>query len=348
MKLNFLLLSCLSVFLFSLPAEAAKILSWRYDAAGQRLLFTTDARIQPKAVLMTNPTRLIIDLPGTNFDRQTVTQLYKGAIRSLRVGQFDNTTARLVIELAPGYTLDPKKVVVKGTTPQQWSVLLPTAQRDTTAQIGNPPGGETPPLSSVPLQIPRNAIPQEQLPNVNQKRILVIIDPGHGGKDSGAPGVGGILEKDIVLSISQQVTNLLEQQGVQVKMTRNSDYFVELAPRVTMTKQANANLFVSIHANSIDKRPDVNGLETYYYGSNSKRLAQTIQNSVLNNVNVASRGVRTARFYVLRNNNIPAVLVEVGFVTSPQEGPRLASADYQSQMASAIAQGILEYIQQNL
>ena len=185
-----------------------------------------------------------------------------------------------------------------------------------------------------------------QTPRDRHGRLIVVVDPGHGGKDSGAVGLGGLQEKDIILPISQQVAAILEKHGVQAVLTRTSDYFVDLAPRVEMTQRLNADLFVSIHANSIDNRPDVNGLETYYYDS-GQRLAQTIQKSILQRIDEPNRGVRRARFYVLRNNSIPAVLVETGFVTGAFDAARLGSPAYQHQMATAIADGILQYIQQN-
>jgi N-acetylmuramoyl-L-alanine amidase len=177
--------------------------------------------------------------------------------------------------------------------------------------------------------------------------MVVMIDPGHGGPDSGAVGIGGLQEKNVILPIAQRVAAILQQQGIQAILTRKSDYDLDLEPRVRMAREDRANLFVSIHANSIDNRPDVNGLETYYYSSSSQRLAQTIHNTILQSIDVGDRGVRQARFYVLRNNPMPAVLVEVGFVTGTRDEPRLATADYQNQMAQAIARGILLYIQQN-
>jgi N-acetylmuramoyl-L-alanine amidase len=119
----------LSVFLFSLPASAGKLVFWRYSPAENRLVFTTDAGVQPKALLIANPTRLIIDLPGTTLQRPTVTQQLNGTIRSLRVGQFDDRTTRLVIELDPGYMLDPQRIIFQGASPRQWSVQLPAPQQ---------------------------------------------------------------------------------------------------------------------------------------------------------------------------------------------------------------------------
>ena len=129
MKLSLLVLSCLSIFVFSLPLSAGELVFWRFDTNANRLVFKTKGGVQPKAVLMTNPTRLIIDLPGTNLKRPTVTMPLKGAIHSLRVAQFDDRTTRLVIELKPGYTLDHKQVLFRGATPELWSVQIPTPQQ---------------------------------------------------------------------------------------------------------------------------------------------------------------------------------------------------------------------------
>jgi N-acetylmuramoyl-L-alanine amidase len=203
-----------------------------------------------------------------------------------------------------------------------------------------------PNYASIPVPPPETINPPMPAPRARNGKLLVIVDPGHGGKDGGAPSVAGYDEKEVVLAIGQQVASLLEQQGIQAVMTRDSDYFVDLKPRVDMAERLGANLFVSIHANSIDGRPDVNGLETYHYGR-GERLARTIHNSILRSIDIRDRGVRSARFYVIRNPSMPSVLVETGYVTSPTEAPKLANPAYQRQMAEAIVRGIMEYIQQN-
>jgi len=181
----------------------------------------------------------------------------------------------------------------------------------------------------------------------SNQRVMVMLDPGHGGKDPGAVGIGGLREKDVILPISLMVRQFLEQEGVQVQMTRQSDYFVSLGGRTKMANKQGADIFVSIHANAINmRRQDVNGLETYYYQS-GRRLAQTIHNRVLRSVPINDRKVRKARFYVLRKSAMPAVLVEVGFVTGRDDAPKLRSPHYRRQMARAIADGILDYINQN-
>ncbi|MGB0562255.1 MAG: N-acetylmuramoyl-L-alanine amidase family protein, partial [Spirulinaceae cyanobacterium] len=176
---------------------------------------------------------------------------------------------------------------------------------------------------------------------------LVVVDPGHGGRDPGAIGIGGLREKDVVLPISLEIARTLQQQGVRVIMTRSDDRYVTLAGRTQMANRAGADVFVSIHANAISmSRPDVNGVETYYYTSGG-RLAQTIHQSILSNISIGNRGVKRARFYVLRHSSMPAVLVEVGFVTGRADAPRLANSSFRSQMAQAISRGILLYLQQN-
>jgi N-acetylmuramoyl-L-alanine amidase len=186
-----------------------------------------------------------------------------------------------------------------------------------------------------------------QLPPARSGRVTVLIDPGHGGYDSGAPGVGGVLEKHIVLSISRKVNAILRRNGIQSVMTRTGDNFVELSGRVQMVPRVGADVFVSIHANSIGGRPDVRGLEVYYFGPAGERLARTIHRSIVNNISINDRGVRRARFYVLRKNSVPATLVEVGFVTNSGEAAKLTSEAYQDEMASAIAQGIIQFVRQN-
>ncbi len=135
MRLHWLLPSILSIFVLSSTAEAAKLRSWRFDVNQNRLHINTDGGVQPKAKLIFNPTRLVIDLPGTTLQRSTVKKEYGGAIRSVRVGQFDERTTRIAIELSPGYKLDPNQVKVRGVTPSQWTVQFPAPQKVAAASL---------------------------------------------------------------------------------------------------------------------------------------------------------------------------------------------------------------------
>ena len=182
------------------------------------------------------------------------------------------------------------------------------------------------------------------VPRIPQGAIVVALDPGHGGRDPGAVGIGGLREKDINITIARRVQQQLQQQGITVAMTRNDDREVDLEPRVDFAEQVRADVFVSLHANAISlSRPDVNGLETYYYDT-GLQLAQIIHNTILQQVSISDRGVRQARFYVLRNTSMPAVLVETGFVTGQTDAARFRDPGAVNQIADAIAQGVLTYL----
>lgn len=643
MKLHWLLPGTVgtvgTILMLSSPVLAAKLESWRFDANKNQLEINTKGGVQPQAKLIFNPTRLVIDLPGTEFGQRQITQPVGGAIRAIRVGQFNPQTARLVVELSPNYTLDPKKVKFIGETASRWFVQLPkptrygslTADNDrvyntvtintskkslstisrkpnnsviakssATSEIqrllvtgdgfflrttgGKPEvkvnrssdrktifmdiSGATmaPSLSSrkevnkhgvrsiqfnqlktnpssvrITLQVDKNSpdwrvlnsgtnglvvlptriirnssisnnrssptvvntristqpvvrspnstarnvvstiksveiadnggqllirgdrplsansgwdrktalfrieIPNAklssnvkgprlnsnspvlrvrlqqkdpttvvifvqpasgvQLGRVNQVgqllslrmqrysrtapitrnppsviglpplnrpnprpvppaivrkpsstsqprrpikkgKLVVLIDPGHGGKDPGAIGIGGLREKQVILPIGKRVAQILEQNGIQVVMSRKSDYFVSLPGRVKMAERVKADLFVSIHANSAGKsRPDVNGLETYYYDTGLS-FARTVHRRILRTVKMRSRGVRKARFYVLRKTSMPAILVETGYLTGRTDVKNLRSQWFRNKMAEGIARGILDYLKQ--
>jgi N-acetylmuramoyl-L-alanine amidase len=131
-RFQFLLSSCFSFCLLAVPVYAGQLASWKFDPARNRIDFKTDAAVQPKAVMLFNPTRLIVDLPGIAFSKPTITQRLSGNFRSLRVGQLDGNTTRLALELQPGYTLNPKQVQFVGENPIDWYVSIPVPARGAT------------------------------------------------------------------------------------------------------------------------------------------------------------------------------------------------------------------------
>jgi N-acetylmuramoyl-L-alanine amidase len=251
----------------------------------------------------------------------------------VRLRQSDPRTVTILVQPAAGIRVGE----VEQPSPEFLSLDLPRSSVVTLPPLSPPPSP-----SSVPPPVP--AAP----PRVRDRngKTIVVIDPGHGGKDPGAVQ-GGVHEKDIILPISQRVAQILEQNGIKVLLSRDSDYYVGLQGRVDIAERVNADLFVSIHANSLPTRPDISGLETYYFDS-GRNLAVTVHNAMLRNVpNLRDRRVRKARFYVLRKSSMPAILVETGFMTGQHDAPRLKTAAYQNQLAEAIAQGVLQYIRQH-
>ena len=199
--------------------------------------------------------------------------------------------------------------------------------------------------SSAPVaSVPRSPSSSPSIPRARQGQLTVVLDAGHGGRDPGAVGIGGLREKDINLAVAQRVQATLEDRGINVVMARSSDVEIDLDPRVDIAERADADIFVSIHSNAISmSRPDVNGLETYYYSS-GLRLAQTIHNNVLQQTDLRDRGVRRARFYVLVNTSMPAVLVETGFVTGREDAARFRNPAKRDEIADGISNGILQYL----
>jgi len=205
-------------------------------------------------------------------------------------------------------------------------------------------------LQLQPLNAPL-PITQPQAPSPPQTgqfpigQPIIAIDPGHGGRDPGAIGVDGVQEKHVVLSISKQVQQLLQERGYGVMMTRTDDREILLQPRVDMAVEANATLLVSIHANALD-RSGINGIETYYLRPDSAELATTLHRSLVRATGAADRGVRRARFFMVRETptGMPSVLLELGYLTNPTEGRKLATAEYQAILSRAIADGIEAFL----
>ena len=171
---------------------------------------------------------------------------------------------------------------------------------------------------------------------------VVVIDPGHGGRDPGATSVLGYPEKTLVLQISRRVAAILERRGVEVIMTRQSDTFVELEERAAIANRANADLFVSIHADWNDDSSH-RGFTLYIANAASnasRRAARSLENAFLS-ARVPGKGIRTADFRVLVRTSGPAVLIETGFLSNPTDARLLTQAEHQDRLATAIAEGIL-------
>lgn len=187
----------------------------------------------------------------------------------------------------------------------------------------------------------------------NVKNKIITIDPGHGGSDSGAVGPNGYTEKEGAFVISQKVASILNQSGAKVVMTRDSDVDVygpnasarnELQARVDVGNNANSDIFVSIHCNAF-VNPAANGTQTFYYGSSyqGQRLAQSIQEKMIEANGLRDRGISTCNFYVVKHSYMPAVLIETAFITNYDEEALLSDDEWQTTMAKAIAEGINEY-----
>ena len=196
----------------------------------------------------------------------------------------------------------------------------------------------------------------------------VCLDPGHGGKDPGNH-VGSKDEKIYTLLLAQEIRQQLARAGLQATLTRSTDTFIELPERPDLARRQKADLFVSLHFNSSDSgRNEVHGSEVYCltpagasstnargegsgagsfagnrYNEKNMFLAYQVQKALTRNLAVEDRGVRRARFAVLRDATMPAVLIEAGFMSHPAEGRKIFTPAYRQQMARAIVDGLLAY-----
>jgi len=225
--------------------------------------------------------------------------------------------------------------------------------------------------------------------HVGSKKKRVVIDPGHGGKDSGAIGDGDVMEKSIVLKVSQMLFEMLEKKGYTVYLTRENDTFIELRDRTDFANKKNADLFISIHANAIDTKRSIQGIETYFLSPArserakkaaekengvammdafskqtflnflnhekiiaSNKLAIDIQRGLLSYTrskykDTVDGGVKEAPFWVLVGAQMPAVLVELGYLTNGLELERLQEEYYKALLVKGIMEGIEIYFQNN-
>ncbi|MEW5323286.1 N-acetylmuramoyl-L-alanine amidase CwlD [Geobacillus thermoleovorans] len=187
---------------------------------------------------------------------------------------------------------------------------------------------------------------------------IIVLDPGHGGPDGGAVG-GEVVEKDIALNVAKKLRDYLQQQGALVLMTRETDQDLaspstrgysrrkteDLLERTAFVNRSNADLFISIHLNAIPS-PRWRGAQTFYYGSfiENERLARFIQAELRRNLENTHRLAKMIdTVYLLKHAKIPGALVEVGFLSNPDERELLASDGYQTKLAASIYKGVLRY-----
>lgn len=177
---------------------------------------------------------------------------------------------------------------------------------------------------------------------------MIVIDAGHGGTDPGTSGLG-LQEKAVTLDTAIRLKGLLAKTPFSFKLTRESDNYISLPQRVTIAKNAGADTFISIHANSFNG--SANGTEVYYYNSanenpyyaDSKKLANAIHERLMDAWQLYDRGVKHGDFHVIRENSMPATLVELGFIDNKVDNAKLASSYWRQEAAEAIYLGILDY-----
>ncbi|WP_062104587.1 N-acetylmuramoyl-L-alanine amidase [Bacillus niameyensis] len=170
----------------------------------------------------------------------------------------------------------------------------------------------------------------------------IVIDPGHGGRDQGATGTSGVLEKDLTLRIGNTLAKKLNKAGYNVILTRSTEEYISLEERTKQAQISGADAFISLHYDSIDNN-EVEGHTSYYYHDRDQKLAEAVHNNITDAVMISDRGVRFGDYYVLRENTQPSVLLELGYLSNPHEEEIIKSVQYQEKVANAILEGINQY-----
>ncbi|MGM0445146.1 MAG: N-acetylmuramoyl-L-alanine amidase [Bacillota bacterium] len=254
------------------------------------------------------PHRLVVDISGEEItpDEVDIPETV-GIIKDIRMGRFElegDTVTRIVFELEEYYNHN----IISENPDNKINIALAKSE-------------------------------------IQNKNNIIVLDAGHGGFDPGAVGIKSTKEKDVNLNIVKKLSEVLKNKGFKVLLTREDDTFISLNQRVKFANDNNARIFVSIHNNSSTKRTS-EGTETFIAPNkvgDSSLLAENIQSELIKSSGLFNRGVKEEYLYVIRYTEMPAVLVEVAFLSNPNEQKLLTDDDFIKDTADAISQGILNY-----
>lgn len=303
------------------------------------LNITYSGEVKPsKPFYLSNPRRLVIDLPGTSYTGNHFSEVQvedNPFIDSYRHSAFssDPLIARVVIDLK-----DDIGHVMTQSDGQITIQLMPVSEV--------PEEPTTDPVDPTPTPTP-TPTPEPSDPGEG-KIYHVVLDAGHGGTDSGAVSKDKKkLEKDFTYTVVNKMKAILEKDPrVQVHLSRPDDVKIELRDRVAFAEKVKADVFVSVHVNSFTK-DTATGSETYYYRDNSKELANIMQKHLVAGTGLANRGVKTAPFVVIKETTMPAVLVETGYISNPNDLEVLYNDKNQDRIAAELVLGIKEFLKLN-
>ena len=399
------------------PSGISTINNLRYWEAQNsvRVVVDVSGEITFKQGEAKNPDRVFIDVAPARLNPELIGKQWpvtSGLLQQIRVGQFENTTVRVVLDLGTigrvtSFTLrDPDRLVIdilgQG---QPVAEFTPTEPVEVAAAVIPPvpapavvPAATvaaapvvTPlpakPLAPEPITVVTPAKPPDRgdrslIRSLGLKLSRVVIDAGHGGHDTGSIGPTGYTEKELVLDVSRRLKELIEKEmGAEVVMTRTSDIFVPLEARTAIANQQEADLFISIHANS-SRVKTVRGVETFFLNlpssrealeiasrenaasqkaihelqdvvrqimlsdkvDESRELAHHIQKAMATRKNSGvNRGVKQAPFVVLIGANMPSILAEIGFISNPQEEKSIKTPQHRQQIAESLFEGVRSY-----
>ena len=319
------------------------------------------------------PPRIYVDIAGTKLAMESQAPIYvqDSAIKQIRVGQFNQDTVRVVLDMT--------------SASEHSAFLLPEPFRVVLDIQGSKAANPRASMAKAKTSLPAAAAVKNSKPQSTGVR-KIVLDPGHGGKDPGAIGEGGVAEKDIVLSVAKKLAAKLKMaMGIEVVLTRTDDQFIPLEDRTAVANAQNADLFISLHMNA-SPNGDAKGVETYYLDNttdeasmrlaarenatsrknvsdlqfilsdmtqnlkleDSVTLAHSLQGALVGTMGnhlreIKNLGVKKALFYVLVGARMPSVLVEMFFITNREEGQAMSQGKFQDSVVDSLYDGIQQY-----
>jgi len=299
-----------------------------------RLVFDVSDKIEIESNIMESPTpRLIITVRGASPGSVAKSIRLDGKIAdTVCISAVDKNTTKIVIELPMMIEESDYKVF--------------TLRKDAVTKRPN----------RIIVDINKPVPPPEIVFTSGVKNKVIVIDPGHGGTDPGAIGLNKAQEKDVTLAVALKVRALLLNEGATVVMTRSEDRDVfgpdasavdELKARTTVANTRKTDIFVSIHADSSTSR-SAGGTSAFYYQKTryDALLAKSLEAKMIAQGNLYERGVFPANFYVVKRTTMPATLVEMAFISNPDEEKLLVNSDFQQKIARGIVDGIEDFFAQ--
>jgi len=273
------------------------------------------------AAVLKDPPRVYADLTDAVVEEAYKQELDRGVIREIRMAQQPADPQHPVV-----------RIVLELREEQAHAVFVDAA--DLVLAVG-------PKLWSLPLP--------DYRPNNRLKGKRIVVDPGHGGDDIGAPAVFGRIpkgpfEKDIVLDIGHRLAKLLEAEGAAVTMTRDRDIYVGLRARAAIANNVKAHALVSIHCDSSDSPDTLHGTSVYYDHAHSRRFAHLVQQELVTTLKTADRGVRNANFAVIRHTRGPGILVEIAYINHTEDRAKLVHPNFREHAARALLDGLVRFL----
>ncbi|MBR1778734.1 MAG: N-acetylmuramoyl-L-alanine amidase [Alphaproteobacteria bacterium] len=347
-----------------------------------RVVIDLSEKVDFKIFPLTNPDRIVIDLPATTFGVKESALPKADYLNKLRLGKTDSQAGRVVLELNRGAIIK-KSFILAPQSGFQWRLVVDLELM-----------AKTDGLKQVTQEWYDNSVAEEKKPakqTEEQSKVkpLIVLDPGHGGKDPGAIGVSGVYEKHLTLAMAKQLKALLEQTGrYRVKLTRDTDIFIALYARRRYARSVNADLFISLHADSI-RKPETRGLSVYTLSetasdkeaeklaesenkvdliagidlsgetqevtdilidlarretnNHSSYFAEKLMTEIRKEITVLPNSHRFAGFAVLKSPDVPSVLIEMGYLSNKEEEKLLRQASYREKLAKATVHAIDSY-----